>query len=155
LKLAHKRSLNAISFITICLVLLFLPYLYIPHVALGEARSGGTGSLNGFEPSHFSTNNTSYQMAFDQALNTYTFTAKMINQDSNNSASITNIFVDGKIIPITKENNTLQVDNGVIAGGKILVEPGQTVTIKLVSPKPFYVVTLFEGKFYYGTNFIK
>jgi hypothetical protein len=155
LKLAHKRRLNAISFIIICLVLLFLPYLYIPHVALGEAHSGGTGSLSGFDPSHFSTNNTSYQMAFDQALNTYTFSAKMPNQDSSNPAFITTICVDGKIIPLTVENSMLEVENGVVADGRISVAPNQTAIIKLVSQKPFYVVTLFEGKFYYGTNFIK
>ena len=152
LKLAHKRRLNVISLIIICLVLLFLPYLYVPQVALGEATSASSG---GFDPSHFLVYNTQYHMSYDQTLNTYIFTANMVNQDSNSYASITNICVDGKIIPITKENNTLQVDNGVIAGGKILVEPGQTVTIKLVSQKPFYVFTLFEGKFHYSTNFIK
>ena len=155
LKIAHKRRLNVISLIIICLVLFFLPYLYVPRIALGEATNGGTGSSSGIAPSHFLTNNASYNMSYDQTLNTYIFTAKMVNQDSNNSASITNICVDGKIIPITKENNTLQVDNGVITGGKISAAPGQTATIILVSPKPFFVCTLFEGKYRYLTSFIK
>lgn len=152
LKLVNKRSLNAISLAVICLALLFLPFLYIPRVALGEGTSGGT---SGDGPSHFLTNNASYHMSYDQALNTYTFTAKMVNQDSNSSASITSIFVDGKIIPITSENSMLQVDNGVVADGKISVEPGQTAIIKLVSRKPFYVFNLFEGQFHYSTGFIK
>ena len=94
-------------------------------------------------------------MSYDQTHNTYIFTANMVNQDSNSYASITNICVDGKIIPITKENNTLQVDNGIIAGEKISVAPGQTATIKLVSQKPFYVFTLFEGMIRYSTIFIR
>jgi hypothetical protein len=155
LKLAHKRRLNVISLIIICLVLFFLPYLHVPRVALGEGTSASSGSSSGFAPSHFLINNASYHMSYDQALNTYTFTVKMVNQDSNNSASITNICVDGRLIPITKENNTLQVDNGVITGGKISVAPGQTAIIKLVSQKPFYVFTLFEGMKHYSTNFLR
>jgi hypothetical protein len=154
LKLVHKRSLSVISFIIICLVLLFLPYLYIPQVALGEGTEASSGSSSGFAPSHFLVYNTQYHMSYDQALNTYTFTANMPNQDNNSSASITNICVDGKIIPITKENNMLQIDNGVIAGGKISVALGQTATIKLVSQKPFYVISLFEGMFHYSTKFL-
>ena len=153
LKLAHQRRLNVISLIIINLVLFLLPFLYVPQVALGEGMGGGTSS--GFEQSHFLTNNASYHMSYDQTLNSYTFTANMVNQDSNSSASITNICVDGKIIPITKENNKLQVDNGVIAGGIISVAPGQTALIKLVSQKPFYTFTLFEGKILYSTSFIR
>lgn len=152
-KLAHQRRLNVISLIIINLVLFLLPFLYVPQVALGEGTGGGTSS--GFEQSHFLTNNTSYHMSYDQTLNSYTFTANMVNQDSNSSASITNICVDGKIIPITKENNKLQVDNGEIADGKISVAPGQTALIKLVSQKPFYAFTLFEGKILYSTSFIR
>jgi hypothetical protein len=155
LKLAYKRRLNTISLITICLVLGFLPFLYVPRVALGEATGGGTGSASGFAPTHFMTNNASYHMSYDQALNTYTFTAKMVNQDSSHAASITNICVDGNTIPITTENSMLQVDNGVIAGGKISVAPGQTAIIKLVSQKPFYVFALLEGMFHYSTNFLR
>jgi hypothetical protein len=155
LKVVNKRKLNVIYLIIICLVLFFLPYLYIPQIELGEATNASVGSTSGFEPSHFLTNNTSYHMSYDQAINTYTFTANMINQDTTSSASITNIYVDGKIIPITKENNMLQVENGVIVDGKISVAPGQTVTINLVSQKPCYVFTLFEGLFRYSTNFIK
>jgi hypothetical protein len=155
LKLAHKRKSNTISLITICLVLGLLPYLYVPRVALGESASGGTGSSSGFEPSHFSTNNASYDLSYDQALKTYAFTAKMVNQDGSNSASITTICVDGNSIPITKENSMLQVDNGLIAGGKITVAPAQTAIIKLVSQKPFYAITLLEGMFHYSTNFLK
>ncbi len=152
LKLTHKRRLNVISLLIICLVLFFIPYLYVPRVALGVATSGGTGG-NG--QSHFLAFNTQYHMSYDQTLDSYIFTAKMPNQDINNSASITNICVDGKIIPITKENDMLQADNGVIADGKISVAPGQTAIIKLVSPKPFYTFTLFEGMFHYSTNFLK
>ncbi len=94
-------------------------------------------------------------MSYDKTLNTYTFTANMFNQDSNNSASITNICVDGKIIPITKVNNMLRVENGIITNGKISVAPGQTATIKLISPKPFFVFTLFEEMRRYSTNFLK
>jgi len=153
LKLAHQRRLNAISLIIICLVLFFLPFLYVPQVALGEATGGGRSS--GFESPHFLTNNTSTHMSYDQTHNTYVFTANMVNQDSNSPASITNICVDGKIIPITKENNMLQVDNGVITGGIISVAPGQTAIIKLVSQKPFYAITLFEGMILYSTTFIR
>jgi hypothetical protein len=152
LKLTHKGKLNVISLIIICLVLLLLPYLYVPRVALGVAASGGTGGDGQY---HFSVFNTDYNMSYDNTSNSYIFTAKMPNQDNNNSASITNICVDGKLIPITKENNMLQVDNGVIAGGKISVAPGQTAIIKLVSREPFYVFTLFEGMFHYSTNFLK
>ena len=136
-------------------MLLFLPYLYIPQVTLGEGTEASSGSSSGFAPSHFLVYNTQHHMPYDQALNTYTFTSKMVNQDSNSSASIINICVDGKIIPITKENNMLQVDNGVIAGGKISVAPGQTAIIKLISQKPFYVFTLFEGMFRYSTKFLR
>ena len=94
-------------------------------------------------------------MTYDQTLNIYTYTANMANQDGNSSASITNICVDGNIIPITKENNMLQVDNGVIADGKISVAPGQTAVIKLVSQQPFYAITLFEGLFRYSTSFLR
>lgn len=94
-------------------------------------------------------------MTYDQTLNIYTYTANMANQDGNSSASITNICVDGNIIPITKENNMLQVDNGVIADGKISVAPGQTAVIKLVSQKPFYVISLFEGMFRYLNSFLR
>lgn len=149
LKLAHKRRSNIISFIIICLVLFFLPYFYVPQVALGEGTGGGT---SGDDPSHFKLTN---HMSYDQTLNAYLFTANMINQDSNSSSSITNICVDGKIIPITKDNNMLQVDNGVITGGKISVAPGQTANIKLISQKPFYVFKLFEGTFSYSTSFIR
>ena len=152
LKIVHKRSLNLIAFIIICLVLFFLPFLYVPLIALGEGTGGGTG---GDGQSHFLTNNTSYHMSYDQALDTYTFTAKMVNQDSQSSASITNICVDGIIIPITKENSMLQVDNGVISGGNISVAPGQTAAIKLVSQKPFYIFWLFEGTFHYSTSFLR
>ena len=155
LKLAHKGWLNAISLLIICLVLFFLPYVYVPRVALGESTGGGVGSLSGFEPSHFLTNNTSFHMSHDQALNTYTFTAKMVNQDNNNSASITDICVDGKRIPMNKENNMLQADGGTIVGGEISVAPGQTATISLVFPKPFYVISLFEGKFHYSNSFLR
>ena len=79
----------------------------------------------------------------------------MLNQDSNNFAAITNICVDTKLIPIKKENNMLQVENGVIAGGEISVAPGQTVTIKLVSQEPFYVITLFEGMGAYKNSWLK
>ena len=154
LKLAHKRRLNVISLIIIFLVLFLLPYLYVPRVALGEATGGGTGGgTDGLQ--HFSAWNTQFHMSYDQTIDSYIFTAEMPNQDSHNSASITNICVDGKPIPITKENNMLQVDNGVIAGGKILVAPGQTATIKLVSKKPFYVISLFEGIFHYSNSFLR
>jgi len=152
LKPAHRKSLNVISLLTISLVLFFLPFLYVPKVILGTSEVGGTG---GEGPSHFLTNNASYHMSYDETHNIYTFTANMFNQDSNNSASITNICVDGKIIPITKENEMLQVENGIITDGKILVAPGQTAIIKLVSQKPFFVFTLFEGKYRYSTNFLK
>jgi hypothetical protein len=152
LKLAHQRRLIVISLTIICMVLFFLPVLYVPQVALGEGTGGGT---SGDDPSHFKTSNASYHMAYDQTFNNYIFSAAMVNQDSNNSASISNICVDGKIIPITKENSMLQVDNGMISGGKISVAPGQTAFIKLVSQKPFYVFTLFEGKFSYSTSFIR
>jgi len=154
LKLAHKGRLNVIVLIIICLVLFFLPYVYVPRVALGEATGGGTGGGTG-PLQHFSAWNTQFHMSYDQTIGSYTFTAKMPNQDSNNSSSITNICVDGKLIPITKENNMLQVDNGVIVGGKISVAPGQTAIIKLVSQKPFYVVSLFEGIFHYLNSFLK
>jgi hypothetical protein len=149
LKLSHKSSANVISFLIISLALFFLPFLYIPQVALGGGRGGGT---SGDDPSHFKLSN---QMSYDQTLNTYLFTASMVNQDSNNSASITNICVDGKIFPITKENSMLQIDNGMIADGKITVAPGQTAVVKLVSQKPFYVFKLFEGTFSLSTSFIK
>jgi hypothetical protein len=154
LKLAHKKILSVLSLIIICLVLFFLPYLYVPRVALGEATSGGTGGGTG-PLQHFSAWNTQFHMSYDQAFDSYIFTAKMPNQDSNNSVSITNICVDGKLIPITKENKMLQVDNGVIAGGKISVAPGQTAIIKLVSQKPFYVISLFEGIFHYSNSFLR
>jgi hypothetical protein len=152
LKLARKKSLNVISLLTISLVLFFLPFLYVPKVILGTSNVGSTG---GEGPSHFLTNNASYHMSYDKAHNTYTFTANMLNQDSNNFASITNICVDGKIIPITKENKMLQVENGIITDGKISVAPGQTAIIKLVSQKPFFFFTLFEGMYRYSTNFLK
>ena len=152
LKPTHRKSLNVISLLIISLILFFLPFLYVPKVVLGTSEVGGTG---GEGPSHFLTNNASYHMSYDKALDTYTFTANMFNQDSNNSASITNICVDGKIIPITKENRILQVENGIIADGKILVGPGQTAIIKLVSQKPFFFFTLFEGMYSYSTNFLK
>ena len=152
LKISHKKSLNAISLIIICLVLFLLPFLYVPKITLGVL---GGGNPVGDGQFHFSTNNTSYRMSYDKTLNTYTFTANMINQDSNNSASITNICVDGKIIPIIKENNMLQINNGTIVDRKISVAPGQTTTIKLISQKPFYVFTLFEGMRRYSTNFLK
>lgn len=132
-------------------MLFFLPFLYVPQITF-ESITGGTG---GEGPSHFLTNNASYHMSYDETHNIYTFTANMFNQDSNNPASITNICVDGKIIPITKENEMLQVENGIITDGKILVAPGQTAIIKLVSQKPFFVFTLFEGKYRYSTNFLK
>jgi hypothetical protein len=151
LKLAHKRRLSVISLIIIFLVLFFLPYLYVPRIALGESTNASSSGND----SHFYANNSQYHMSYDQTLDTYMFTANMINRDSNSSASITNICVDGKLIPITEENNMLQVDNGVIAGGKISVAPGQTVTIKLVSQKPFYVISLFEGITHYSTQFLR
>jgi len=151
LKPAHKKSLNVISLLTISLVLFFLPFLYVPNITF-ESVTGGTG---GDGPSHFLTSNASYHLFYDKTLDTYIFTANMFNQDSNNSASITNICVDGKIIPITKENRMLQVENGTISDGKILVAPGQTAIIKLVSQKPFFFFTLFEGMYSYSTNFIK
>jgi len=154
LKLARKGRLSVISLIIICLALFFLPFLYVPRVALGEATSGGTGGGTG-GLQHFSAWNTQFHMSYDQTLNSYIFTAEMPNQDSDNSASITNICVDGKLIPITKENNMLRVDNGVIADGKISVAPGQTAIIKLVSQKPFYVISLFEGIFHYLNSFFK
>ncbi len=154
LKLDHKGRLNVIALIIICLVLFFLPYVYVPRVALGEATGGGTGGGKG-GLQHFSAWNTQFHMSYDQTLESYVFTAQMPNQDSNNSSSITNICVDGKRIPITKENNMLQVDNGVIADGKISVGPAQTATIKLVSRKPFYVISLFEGIFHYLNSFLK
>lgn len=152
LKLTHKKSLNVISLLIICLMLFFLPFLYVPKVVLGIPAAGGTG---GDGQSHFSTNNASYYMSYDKTLNTYTFTANMFNQDSNNSASITNICVDGKIIPITKGNKMLRVESGIITDGKISVAPGQTAIIKLVSQKPFFVFTLFEEMRRYSTNFLK
>ena len=130
-------------------------FLYVPRVALGQASGGGVGSASGFEPNHFKTSNASYNMSYDKILHTYTFTAEMMNQDGSSYASITTIFVDGEEIPITKENNALRVDNGMIADGKITVAPGQTATITLVSPKPFFVFTLFEGNYHYSTSFIK
>lgn len=154
LKLAHKERLGVISLITIFLVLLFLPYLYTPGVALGEATGGGTGGGKG-GLQHFSAWNTQFLMSYDQTLKSYMFTAQMPNQDTNNSSSITNICVDGNLIPITKENSMLQVDNGLIAEGKISVAPGQTATVRLVSQKPFYVVSLFEGIFHYLNSFLK
>ena len=155
IKVAHKRRLNAISLLIICLVLLLLPFLYVPGVALGHAGNDSVGSTSGFDPWHFKTSNASYNMSYDKTLHTYTFTAEMVNQDGSSSASITTIFVDGEEIPITKENNALRVDNGMIADGKITVAPGQTATITLVSPKPFFVFTLFEGNYHYSTSFIK
>jgi hypothetical protein len=152
LKPAHRKSLNVISLLTISLVLFFLPFLYVPKVVLGTSEVGGTG---GEGSSHFLTNNASYHLSYDKTLDTYIFTANMLNQDSNNPASITNICVDGKIIPITKENMMLQVENGTISDGKILVAPGQTAIIKLVSQKPFFFFTLFEGLYRYSTNFLK
>lgn len=94
-------------------------------------------------------------MAYDSELKAYIFTANMANQDGNNPAAITNICVDSKLIPITEENSMLQVDNGSISGGKITVAPGQTAIIKLVSQKPFYVITLFEGMFRYSNGYLK
>lgn len=155
LKTVHKGRWNAVSLVVIVLVLVLLPFLFVPRVSLGQATGGGTSSSSGKEPSHFGTNNASYHMSYDRAFDTYTYTAEMVNQNSNNPASITNICVDGKIIPITKENGMLQVDNGVIAGGDILVAPGQTATIKLISPKPFYVIRLLEGGYSYSTSFLK
>jgi len=154
LKLAHKGRLNVISLIIIFPVLFFLPFLYVPRVALGEATNGGTGGGTG-PLQHFSAWNTQFYMSYDQTFKSYTFTAKMPNQDSGVSASITNICVDGRFIPITKENNMLQVDGGVIAGGKISVASGQTAIIKLVSQKPFYVISLFEGIFHYSNSFLR
>ena len=153
LKLTHKRRSNIISFIIISLALFFLPYLYVPQVALGESTGGGRSS--GVASPHFLINNTSTHMSYDATLNTYILTVNMNNQDSHNPSSITNICVDGKIIPITKENNMLQVDKGVIAGGIISVAPGQTAIIKLVSQKPFYVAILFEGVISYSASFIR
>jgi len=154
LKLANKRRLSVISLIIIFTAFFFLPFLYIPRVALGEATNGGTGGGTG-PLQHFSAWNTQFHMSYDQTFDSYLFTAKMPNQDSNSSASITNICVDGKLIPITEENNMLQVDNGTIAGGKISVAPGQTAVIKLVSQKPFYVISLFEGVFHYSNSFLR
>jgi hypothetical protein len=153
LKINHKRRLNVISLMIICLVLFLLPFLYIPRVALGESRSGGTGGGTG-PLQHFSAWNTQFHMAYNQTLDSYTFTAEMPNQD-NNFASITDICVDGNLIPITRENNMLQVENGIIADGKISVAPGQIAIIKLVSQKPFYVISLFEGVFHYLNSFLK
>jgi len=155
LKTAHKGRLNAVSLVVIVLVLVSLPFLFVPRVVLGQAAGGSAGSASGREPSHFGTSNTSYHMSYDPASDTYTFAAKMANQDSNNPASITNICVDGRIVPITKENSMLQVDNGVIAEGGISVAPGQTATIKLISQKPFYVFRLFEGGAFYSTSFLR
>lgn len=155
IKVAHKRRLNAMALLIICLVLLLLPFLYVPGVALGQGTGGGAGSTSGVEPSHFETNNASYNMSYDKTLHTYTFTAEMRNQDGSSSASITTIFVDGEEIPITKENSALRVANGVIADGKITVAPGQTATITLVYSKPVFVFTLFEGKYHYSSSFIK
>lgn len=154
-KPAHKRMVNVVVFIIICLVLLALPYLYVPQITLGQGHTGGTSSFSGTASFHFSTNNVSYYMSYDQTNNVYLFTANMANQDNINSASITDICVDGKIIPVTKENSMLQVDNGVISDGKILVRAGQTATIKLVSQKPFYTFNLFEGTLHYSTDFLK
>lgn len=155
LKTAHKRRLNAVSLVVIVLVLVSLPFLFVPRVALGQATGGGTSSASGKEPSHFRTNDGSYHMSYDRAFDTYTFTAEMANQDSNNPASITNICVDGRIIPITEENSMLQVDNGVVADGRISVAPGQTATIKLMSPKAFYVFRLLEGGYSYSASFLR
>jgi hypothetical protein len=155
LKIAHKERWNTISLVVIVLVLVLLPFLFIPRISLGQATGGGTSSFSGRELFHFGTNNSSYHMSYDRAFDTYTYTAEMVNQDDNNPASITNICVDGRIIPITKENNMLQVDNGLIADGDISVAPGQTAIIKLISPKPFYVVRLLEGGYSYSTSFLK
>ena len=152
LKFPHKKSLNVLTLVMISLVLFLLPLLYVPKVVLGMSDMGGTG---GDGQSNFSTNNASYNMSYDETLNTYSFTANMLNQNSNNFASISNICVDGKIIPITKENNMLQVENGIIADGKISVPSRQTAIIKLVSQKPFYVITLFEGLRRYSTSFLR
>jgi len=154
LKLTHKERLSVLSLITILLVLLIIPYLYTPRVALGEATGGGTGGGKG-GLQHFSAWNTQFIMSYDQNLKSYIFTAQMPNQDTSNTSSITNICVDGNLIPITKENSMLQVDNGVITDGKISVAPGQTATVRLVSKKPFYVVSLFEGIFHYLNIFFK
>jgi hypothetical protein len=152
LKLVYKKRLNVFSLIVINLVLLSLPFLYIPKIVLGGSEGGDPVGYGQF---HFSTNNDSNHMSYDKAFNTYIFIANMFNQDGNNSASITNICVDGKIILITKENTMLQVENGTVINGKILVSPGQTVTIKLISQKPFFVFTLFEELRRYSTSFFK
>ena len=70
LKLAHKTRLNVVALFIICLVLLFLPFLYVPQVALGDAMSGGTGG----QPLSFFVTNKSFHMSYDQALNTYIYT---------------------------------------------------------------------------------
>jgi len=49
----------------------------------------------------------------------------------------------------------LQVENGIITDGKISVTAGQTAIIKLVSQKPFFVITLFEGLRRYSTSFLR
>lgn len=153
-KWLRKRMLNFVSLIVILAVLLLLPFLYTPRVALGESIGGGTGGGTG-PIQHFSAWNTQFHMSQDKALNTYTFTAEMPNQESERSSSITNICIDGKLIPLTTDNNMLQVENGEISDGKITVGPGQTATIKLTSQKPFYVVSLFEGEFHYQNSFLR
>lgn len=154
LKFGHKKFLNILCLVVICLTLVFLPYLYVPKVAFGESTGGGTGG--GFGPlQHFSAWNTQFHMSYDQATSSYIFTAQMPNQDNSNSSSITSICVDGNLVPIAKENRVLQVDNGLIADGKIVVAPGQTAVIKLISSEPFFVVSLFEGVFHYLNSFLK
>ena len=153
-KSVRKGMLSAVSLIIIFTMLFVIPFLYIPRVSLGESTNGGTGGGTG-PLQHFAAWNTQFHMSYDKASSFYTFTAEMPNQDSGNPASITNICVDGKLIPVTKENSMLQVSNAVIADGKISVAPGQTAVIKLVSQKPFYVISLFEGEFHYLNSFLK
>lgn len=151
-KFAQKKYFNLISFLSLGLIFLILPFLYIPRVSLGEATSGGTGG--GVGPlQHFSAWNTQFIMSRDSNSN-YVFTAQMPNQDDK-PASITDICVDGKLISLTKDNEMLRVDNGIIADSKITVAAKQTAVIKLISSKPFYVISLFEGIFHYVNGFLK
>ena len=153
-KPTRKGMLSGVSLIIIFTVLFILPFLYIPGVAIGGSTNGGTGGGTG-PLQHFAAFNTQFNMSYDKASGSYTFTAEMPNQDTDNSSSITNICVDGKLIPITDKNSMLRVEGAVVADGKISVAAGQTATIKLVSQKPFYVISLFEGEFHYLNSFLK
>jgi len=83
------------------------------------------------------------ELKFDGQKNLWIYSFQIKN-NLQDDADVEKIFGDKSEIPLSAGEN-IKIEGAVFANGKILIKPGQTVAITILSPKPFGLIT-FQGK---------